>query len=200
MAELKGRLHKNNSSTKSSRGKECDMLIADFMSENDSTRENARLSLVSMGEQSVGKLAKALRDKRDQVRWQAAKALGQIASPKAAPALVDALEDHEVDGRWLAAEALVAIGTHGLEPLLAALMKRPDSIWLRESAHHLLAHLVGEDVKVDHHLADHPVTKEMKLREALTPVIEALHAPDPVNQIPHAAAMALAELKRIGGK
>ncbi len=200
MAESKDRLHKNSTSTKSARGKECDLLIADFMSEDDSSRENARLHLVALGEKALGPLIKALTDRNDQVRWQAAKALGQIASPKAAPALVDALEDHEFDVRWLAAEALMAIGVDALEPLLAALMKRPQSFWLRESAHHLLAHLVGEDVKVDHHLANHPVSKVIKFRASLAPVMEALHAPDPVNQIPPKAAQALADLKRPSGK
>lgn len=172
--------------------------IAEFMSDDDSTRENARLSLVSMGEAAVGALVGALTDRRDQVRWQAAKALGQIGDPKAGPALVEALEDHEFDVRWLAAEGLMAIGVAGLEPLLAALMKRPESLWLRESAHHILGHLVGEDTKIEHHLSDHPVSRDTGLSDTLRPVMAALHSPDSVNSIPVAAGIALDAVRRRG--
>ncbi|MDO8490646.1 MAG: HEAT repeat domain-containing protein [Dehalococcoidia bacterium] len=187
-------------SNPASKTKEIESLIAQFTSDSDAAREKARLSLVSMGEQAVVPLIGALRDRRLRIRWEAAKALGQIGNPLAAPALVEALEDPEFDVRWLSAEGLVSIGRAGLEAMLTALTKRPESLWLRESAHHLLAHVVGEDTEVNHHLADHPVSKETRLRDVLKPVMAAIHGSHPVMEIPMAAAAALNELKRAGQK
>jgi hypothetical protein len=60
-------------------------------------------------------------------RWEAAKALSEIADPLAATALVNALEDDDADIRWVASEGLTALGRDGLEPLLAALLERAGS-------------------------------------------------------------------------
>ena len=100
--------------------------------------QNARRSLVSLGHQAVPSLIEALGNKKHWVRWEAAKALAQIADPSAAQALVNALRDKEFDVRWLAAEGLIKIGHKVLKPLLMALIEHPDSIWLRQGAHHVL--------------------------------------------------------------
>jgi HEAT repeat protein len=113
-------------------------LVADLGGDDGSVRESARLSLVRLGSPAVAGLIAALGDAHRRVRWEAAKALEQIADPEAAPALVGALEDQDPAVRWLAAEGLIALKSKGLVPLLRALIERSDSFELREGAHHVL--------------------------------------------------------------
>jgi HEAT repeat protein len=71
-------------------------------------------------------------------RWEAAKALSEIADPVIAPELVATLEDSSPDIRWLAAEGLIALERAALPSLLQTLMAHSESVWLREGAHHIL--------------------------------------------------------------
>jgi len=64
------------------------------------------------------------------VQGEAVKALGEIADPRAAPALVVTLEDEGFDIRWLAAEGLIALGPVGLAPRLEALAEKANSVYL----------------------------------------------------------------------
>jgi len=113
-------------------------LIVNLSSHDDAIRLRSRLSLVAVGKAAVPSLTKALKDKDNLTRWEAAKALGEIGAPESAPALVDALEDEEFDVRWLAAEGLVRMSIRALKPLLHALTERGDSELLREGAHHVI--------------------------------------------------------------
>ena len=116
-----------------------DSLIADLTCDDVIKCQIARRNLVNIGHRAVEPLIRALSDKKHWVRWEAAKALGQIGDEAAAKALVEALEDNEFDVRWLAAEALINIGQYSLEPLLTALADHGDkSISLRRGAHHVL--------------------------------------------------------------
>jgi HEAT repeat protein len=99
-----------------------------------------------MGETVVETLAAALKDKNSDVRWEAAKALVEIASPQAGAAFVRALHDRNFGVRWLGAEGLIALGRQGLPSLLRALVDDPDSTWLREGAHHVLSYLADESL------------------------------------------------------
>jgi len=81
-------------------------------------------------------LKATLTSKDDWRRWEATKALGQIADPEATDALISALQDEMFDVRWLASEGLVAIGDKAIAPLLKALVSNPESVFLREGAHH----------------------------------------------------------------
>jgi HEAT repeat protein len=74
-------------------------LIADLGNRSGIVRVKARRSLVAMGSQAVGQLTEALTSKVHWVRWEAAKALGQIGDPSAAWSLVRALEDDMFDVR-----------------------------------------------------------------------------------------------------
>ena len=82
-------------------------LIATLSSRNDKAREGARHTLVAMGKAAVPSLIEALKNKNTLMKWEAAKALGEIGDPETAPVLVKALEDEELDVRWLAAEGLI---------------------------------------------------------------------------------------------
>jgi HEAT repeat protein len=149
-------------------------LVADLASQDELVRTDARQSLVNIRGPAVSPLIEALRDPRRQVRWEAAKALGEIANPTAAPSLVRALRDTEFSVRWLAAEGLIALGSEGLSPLLRALIERSDSVWLRQGAHHVLHDLARGD-----------------LREILQPVVAALQGIEPSLEAPRAARTAL---------
>ncbi len=152
-------------------------LVLRLQSQDGVERQSAREQLVSIAGPAVPELIKCLSDPRRQVRWEAAKGLGEIANPIAATALVGALEDKDADVRWLAAVALIALGREGLRPLLAALIEHSDSDRLREGAHHLCHDLACT--------ADGPVVK---------PVLEALDALEPEVAVPSAAYSALRAL------
>ena len=149
-------------------------LIADLGRKDGLVRERARQSLVAIGGPAVASLIEALADPNKQMRWEAAKALGQIGDPAAAHVLMSALEDEVFDVRWLAAEGLSAIGRKALVPLLQALIERSDSLWLREGVHHVL----------------HDLSRG-ELKEVLRPVLAALEDVEPSLEVPFAAKSAV---------
>jgi HEAT repeat protein len=151
-------------------------LIADLDDDNGLKRERARESLVAIGRPAVEPVSKALKHEGPRVRWEAAKALGEIGDRLAAPALVDALEDDNAGVRWAAADSLIAIGHKGLEPLLHALVRRSDSAWLREGAHHVLRAL----------------SRRRTLSDTEIAVLRALEAPEATLEAPEAAFKAIA--------
>jgi len=154
-------------------------LVADLGNQDGQVRVRARKSLVAIGGQAVKPLVKALASKREWVRWESAKTLGQIGDPAAVRALVKALEDKISDVRWLAAEGLISTGREALVPLLWALMEHPDSLWLREGVHHVL----------------HDIEKA-GLDEILQPVLAALEDIEPSVEVPYAAEKALEALAK----
>ena len=158
-------------------------LIADLTSDDGVTRVKARNALVSYGDEAVKPLTRALADPNQWVRWEAAKALGQIGNSAATHALVKALEDRMFDVRWLAAQGLINIGSEAIMPVLKALIERADSVWMREGAHHVL-----------HDLA------QGELREVLQPVLAALEDVDASVEVPFVAKTALSTLKGTGVK
>ena len=157
---------------------ETPILIATLGVDKGAERESARRALVNIGEPAVPALIDALSNLKQQVRWEAAKALGQIGDPIAAPALVTALEDKHFGVRWLAAVGLVALKHDGVQPLLSALLERSDSDCLREGAHHVCHNLSkGESCEV------------------VKPVLAALNKPEPQLAVPLAAYAALNSLR-----
>jgi HEAT repeat protein len=156
-------------------------LVTDLGSKDGLVRVRARNSLVAIGEQAVGPLVKALASKKQWIRWEAAKALGQISDPTAVEALVKALEDEVFDVRWLAAEGLINLGRGALPPLLHALAERSDSEWLREGTHHIFHDLVKG---------------RPDLKDVLQPVLAALEDIEPSLEAPIAAEAALNNLTR----
>jgi HEAT repeat protein len=149
-------------------------LVLSLSSHNGVERQSAREQLVLLGDPAIPELIKCLSDPRRQVRWEAAKALGDVADPIAATALAATLDDEDGDVRWLAAIALAALGREGLPPLLAALIEHSDSDWLREGAHHVCHDLAKT--------ADKWIVK---------PVLDALNAEEPELAVPSAAYSAL---------
>lgn len=140
-------------------------------------RQRARHSLVAIGEPAVPALVKALNDPNGHRRWEAAKTLGAISDPSTAPALVRAMEDEDFGVRWLAAEGLIGLKRAGLVPLFEALAEHPDSVWIREGAHHVCRMLVDHD-----------------LHDLVAPVLAALDSVEPELEAPRAACVALEAL------
>jgi len=113
-------------------------LVGLLSSKDGVQRCKARAALVDIGRQAVNSLVNALKDRNQTVRWESAKALGQIRDPKSIDALVTALQDRLFDVRWLAAEALIGIGDKAVKPILQAIVDNPESEEVREGAHHVL--------------------------------------------------------------
>jgi HEAT repeat protein len=151
--------------------------IATLGNHDGLVRQRARHSLVAIGEPAVPALVKALNDPNGHRRWEAAKTLGAIRDPSTAPALVRAMEDEDFGVRWLAAEGLIGLKRAGLVPLFQALAEHPDSVWIREGAHHVCRMLV------DHELHD-----------LVAPVLAALDSGEPALEAPGAARTAIEAL------
>ncbi len=162
--------HKEKENTVKAKEPSIETLIKTLSSHKDKPREGARHTLVAMGRAAVPSLIGALKSKNSLTRWEAAKALSEIADPETAPVLVRALENEEFDVRWLAAEGLIKMNIKGLKPLLEALEHRGDSALLRESAHHVF-----------HDLA------KGGLRKSLAPVLAAIEALEPGAEVPWAS-------------
>jgi HEAT repeat protein len=116
-------------------------LMEQIRSDDGMIRKKARESLVAIGKPAARSLCKALRSaSSDQLRWEAAKALGDIGDKRSIPALVAALGDRDHDVAWLAAEGLAKHGIAAWPPILRALaVAGPDSRIFRRGAHHVFA-------------------------------------------------------------
>ena len=154
-------------------------LIAALASPSPAARRKARETLVALGKPAVPSLIQLLSHRKPHVRWEAAKALGGIADPIVASALVGALKDCDGDVRWLAAEGLAALGQDALQPLLAALIEQNESDWLCEGAHHIC----------------HVLVKKKGLGQVLRPLLAALGQSEPEAAAPVAAYTALSQLR-----
>lgn len=116
-------------------------LILKLKSKNGLIRKWSRKKLVSIGAPAVSQLAELINEPAAQSRWEAVKALGQIADPNSVPLFITLLDDMDEEVRWLAAEGLIAIGTQAIKPLLQELIKNPKSAFLRRGAHHCFSAL-----------------------------------------------------------
>jgi HEAT repeat protein len=154
-------------------------LVAALASKDGVVRAKARRQLVAYRGRSVVPLIKTLSNENDWVRWEAAKALSQIANPASIQALLEALSDERFEVRWLAAEGLIRIGRKAVVPLLERLVEHSDSYWLREGIHHVL----------------HDMNRG-NLDKTLRPVLTALEGTEPWLEAPLAARGALDVLRK----
>jgi uncharacterized protein YjiS (DUF1127 family) len=155
-------------------------LVGALTSPNWIARHDARRRLAELGDRAIPSVRVLLDDPREQVRWEAAKTLSDLGSPRAAPSLVKALTDEDSFGvRWVAAEGLVKLGAAGLEPLLVQLVEHPRSIYLRVGAHHVLYEL-----------------RRRGDASYLDSVLAALGSFSPRVELPFVAREALADLRR----
>jgi hypothetical protein len=166
-------------------------LMNDLSNKERKVREEARKSLIIIGEPAVLPLVRSLSIKDKWSRWEIAKTLAEMRNPEAAPILVQELGHKDPDIRWLAAEGLIALGSQGLEPLLKALVNKPDSDLLKLGAHHIL-HDLSENTL-------HPGEEEYKTlyrlnpeqKQAISGVLEAMENLGSNIVLPAAAKIAL---------
>ncbi len=123
------------------------ILLNDLASDDGTVRERARNELVEMGRPAIDFLAELIESSNTILRWEAVKAMSQIADPVAAPLLVIALFDSDYEVRWIATEGLISIGDQSIKPLLEALTDKPGSLTLREGAHHVFHDLKEKNSK-----------------------------------------------------
>jgi len=151
-----------------------DGLIGQLNDRDGIVRERARRALIAMGPKAVEPLLEALKHRRSRVRYEAAMCLAVIADRRAVDGLVQALGDRAFEVRWVVAEGLIGIGRVAVPPVLQALMAKADSAWLREGCRHVLSHFAGRDLHAAYHVEHHPAWTDFDLRDALTPVVDAL--------------------------
>jgi HEAT repeat protein len=155
-------------------------LVIDLGSKDGLVRVRARRAIVTIGSKAIPALEEALKSENQWLRWEAAKALGQIGDPAAVQALIKALEDVMFDVRWLAAEGLITIGIQALKPLMQQLAQNSDSLWLREGVHHILHDIHKKDIQ-----------------SATQPVLQALEDVEAPLEVPFAVESALKSLAKV---
>jgi len=124
-------------------------LIEELNSKDGIKRQKARIELVKIGNEAIDPLRKLLSSKEHHTRWEAIKAIGEIGSSNSIQLFIDLLEDDKFYIRWLAAEGLINVGQPSIKPLVSALMKDFESIYLREGTHHVLKYLETRNEYVD---------------------------------------------------
>jgi HEAT repeat protein len=154
-------------------------LIASLGDKKPGTRVEARHSLEKMGDEAVPSLLDALKKGNDTARWEAAKALGHMKRKEAAAGLVGALNDEQYEIQWVAAEGLIALGHDCLVPLLRELEEHPESVNLRQAAHHVL----------------HDLERKRLLDKHTAPVLDALRMLGAGTTVPAVAREALESLR-----
>jgi len=95
---------------------------------NDEFKDDATNALVELGEPSVSRLVKALKDKDEMVQKQAIMALGRIKSAETIDPLINMLTDKDWFTRLTVAAALEAIGDDRGRDAIKPLMKDSDMV------------------------------------------------------------------------
>ena len=155
------------------------------LEDNDGvTRQRARETLTTIGDEAVPHLVGLLSNPQSKLRWEAAKALTEIPDSAAITGLVSLLADPASEIRWLAATALIRVGNRSVPPVLRALADNAEDKGLRAASHHVL-----------HDLAE----RNGVLKKILDPVLAVLGETDPAGVISTRAEVALLELRALRG-
>lgn len=141
-------------------------------------RARARERLVRIGSAAVPELIAALDSDDVRTRWEAGKALADIADPVASETLVAHLSDPDPDVRWVLGMALFSIGRAAVVPLLHGLLDNETMRASYDGAHVALHALAKDDL--------HPI---------LQPVLAALDSHEPEIATPVEAHQALDRLR-----
>ena len=120
---------------------ELQKLLDELGDQNDIKRKNARKTLVAKGKESIDFLIELLAHPKHIYRWEAVKALEEIADPDTVSVLIQTMEDDKSDVRWIAAKALINIGKPAVKPLLRNLIEKSDRVFVLEGTHHVFYEL-----------------------------------------------------------
>lgn len=121
----------------------CSLLADRLDSKYKLEKMNLIESLERIGNIGSGTIAKALRDEDEDVRWNAAEALGNIRSETAVQLLLDALKDENEDVRSNAANALGKTGSKKVvKPLIDVLEDENEDV--RKEAAEALGYIESE--------------------------------------------------------
>jgi HEAT repeat protein len=104
----------------------------------------AREALTCLDKSVIPELLAALDTANTQLRWQIIKVLESINDPSTIPTLVDQLKNEHAGVRWAASNALIGFRRQAMPALLQGLTRNFDSLWFRQSAHHIL-HVMHDD-------------------------------------------------------
>jgi hypothetical protein len=158
-------------------------LIETLGSDDGPKRKRARETLTLVGEPAVLQVRSLLSSTDKRLRWEAAKCLAAMVDPASVDALVGLVTDEYSEVRWLAGSGLINLGPRSAAPVLASLIRHPDSRGNQEAARRVLRGLASDNGV---------------LAEIVGPVVDALDHPDPA-VIASAAAVALQELEKTTG-
>jgi HEAT repeat protein len=153
-------------------------MIKGLSSPDNSVRMEMRNVLTCIGAPAVPELLKAMEKADTNMRWQIIKVFESIRDPQTIPILMDQLDDDDAEVRWAASNALINLRRQVLPALFDALIHRIDSIWLRQSAHHIL-HVLKDNGRLS------PLEEK---------VYDALEEIEPSVAVPWAAEKALMAL------
>ncbi|MCB2222234.1 MAG: HEAT repeat domain-containing protein [Bacteroidetes bacterium] len=123
--------------------------VPDLMNDKTMKRKNARHFLEEKGERVLEDIYLLLKSGNHQLRWEAAKALEDIASEKSIPVLIKLMNDKESEFRWLAAEGLRKIGRKSIVPLLQLVIEKGQSPRIRTGAHYVLNEVLTDVEKLE---------------------------------------------------
>lgn len=104
-------------------------LIKTLNDKNTGVRLKASFSLRKIGKPAAKLLIKALKDKSEVMRAEAAEILGEIKEKEATEFLIEALKDEDWEVRKKAALALKNLGETAVEPLIDVMESEDEEIW-----------------------------------------------------------------------
>jgi HEAT repeat protein len=159
--------------------KDIPSMIKQLNNPDNTIRLEMRDVLSCIGAPAVPELLKTMAKADTNMRWQIIKIFDTIQDPSTIPILMNQLKDDDAEIRWAASNALINLRRTALPALLEALTHDFDSIWFRQSAHHIM----------------HVLKDNGKLTPAEEKVYEALGDIEPSVSVPWAAAKALQALK-----
>ena len=117
-------------------------------------------SLVRLGSLAVPALIQKSKSSSAHIRWNCARALGEIHDLRALPVLVDALQDNDHSVAWMGAKGLVQFGRDSLKPVLELLMSASMTPWLAETASYVITSYAHRNAQAKKILE--PLTRRMR--------------------------------------
>ena len=119
-------------------GGDIDALIEGLHDPDEKERKIAEFALFSQGGRAVKPLIHALEVDDAAIRMEAARILGDLRLPEAAPALIQALNDANEGVSATAVNALIELREDALRPILERLADGPVTDRMRDGIYHAL--------------------------------------------------------------